>query len=54
MEREFTYHWRHLGSGKEGTKTITCLTEEEFLRLLGDWNRVGATMTQHQWQYWAA
>ncbi len=45
MEK-FTYRWRHLPSGREGTKYIACNNRNAFLEVLTSWNN------SENWKYY--
>lgn len=47
-----TYHWKHLASGTEGTRTIeihlpAAWAMQELNTMLANWNR------DERWKYWA-
>lgn len=45
----YTYNWLHVSTGIRGTRTIMCVSVEDFTNKINNWNRMGAGT----WQYWA-
>jgi hypothetical protein len=48
FDYQFTYNWKHIPSGKQGTRTKHFVSYEAFLDAINDWNRVGGG----DWLYW--
>jgi len=48
LDYQFTYHWKHIPSGKTGQRTRLFISYEHFLESLNTWNRVGSS----EWLYW--
>ena len=35
----YRYHWRHLDTNTNGDTSVWCWKHDDFLKLLGHWNR---------------
>lgn len=46
---QYTYNWLHIPTGMKGTRTIICVSFNDFADKINNWNQMGAGT----WQYWA-
>lgn len=44
----FTYHWKHIPTGKKGVVTKTFISYEDFIDSINKWNIIG----DGTWIYW--